>query len=450
MEAAAGVAAARGVSLPMPSLQPSRKEWRAVTEHSVRGNEDLDHSKLAQDERTIYEVQQGREPVDVDFCSVMIDGSLNNEIVQQRLHSVVRQRDELQQMEIELRAQLIARSEIMEMQNSFDAQIKDHTNANIKFQGQLHERENTIHELERKMEAKERELHAIKLDNEAAWAKEDLFREQNKELASFRREHDNSEAERAQYIKQIHDLQEHIQEKERQFMELQEQHRVVQETIIIKDEQLREAQAWIARVQEMDALQSTTNHSLQAELRERTEQYNQLWLGCQRQFTEMERLHMHTIQQLQLELADARERTGTYSDEPHVSQTNSNDVHQFGHNNGSQLDVNGSSTHSGNSGVFPNGNAENVPSFVSAGNASPQVTALHPFVMHQQGVPHTVPSHVTQSHVGHFHSIPVISSLQHWQNEQAVSEGFQMATHNQYPSSQTEKNLLRSDNNNVL
>lgn len=58
------------------------------------------------------------------------------------------------------------------------------------------------------------------------------------------------------------------------------QHRVTQETILYKDERLREAQSWIARVQEMDALQSTT---LQAELRERTEQYNQLWLGCQRQ-----------------------------------------------------------------------------------------------------------------------------------------------------------------------
>lgn len=61
------------------------------------------------------------------------------------------------------------------------------------------------------------------------------------------------------------------------------QHRVAQETILYKDEQLREAQAWIARVQEMDALQSTTNHSLQAELRDRIEQYNQLWHGCQRQ-----------------------------------------------------------------------------------------------------------------------------------------------------------------------
>uniref|UniRef100_F6HXS5 Uncharacterized protein n=1 Tax=Vitis vinifera TaxID=29760 RepID=F6HXS5_VITVI len=46
----------------------------------------------------------------------------------------------------------------------------------------------------------------------------------------------------------------------------------------------------------MDVLQSTTNPSLQAELRERTEQYNQLWLGCQRQFAEMERLHLHANQ----------------------------------------------------------------------------------------------------------------------------------------------------------
>lgn len=57
------------------------------------------------------------------------------------------------------------------------------------------------------------------------------------------------------------------------------QHRAAQENIMYKDEQLREAQAWVQRVQ----LQSTTNQSLQAELRERTEQFNQLWMGCQRQ-----------------------------------------------------------------------------------------------------------------------------------------------------------------------
>ncbi|XP_028055005.1 uncharacterized protein LOC114259206 isoform X2 [Camellia sinensis] len=473
MEAAAGVAAVRGVSMPMPTSQPSRKEWRVVSEHSVRNSssEDLDRSKLGQsDERTIYE--QGREPADVDFCSITIDGSLDNDILQQRLHGVARQREGLQQIEIELRAQIIARSEIIEIQNNFDAQITEHANANVKLQEQLHEMEQTIHELERKTEEKDRELHAIKLDNEAAWAKDDLLREQNKELQTFRRERDNSEAERAQHLKQMHDLQEHIQDKERQFLELQEQHRVAQETILFKDEQLRDAQAWITRAQEMDALHSTTNHSLQAELRERTEQYNQLWLGCQRQFAEMERLHLHTIQQLQLELADARERSGTYTEESRVSQTNSNDALQYGQNNGNQLDVDGGVTTNSNSGDLPNGNVENVTSFVSTGNASTQadhvhgapiapssllgmptylppgqVTALHPFVMHQQGVPHSVPAHVTQSHVGHFHSVPAISSLQHWQNQQAASEGLQVPTHNQYPSSQTDQSLLRPDTN---
>ncbi|XAR52160.1 hypothetical protein NMG60_11020083 [Bertholletia excelsa] len=474
MEAAAGVAAARVVSLPMTSSHHSRKEWRAVSEHSVRtvGSEDVERSKFGQsDERTIYEVQQGREPADVDFCSITIDRSSDSDMLQQRLHSVARQREELQHMEIELRAQMIARSEIIEMQSSFDAQMKEQANANVKLQEQLHDMEHTIHELERKMEEKDRELHAIKLDNEAAWAKEDLLREQTKELQTFRRERDNSEAERAQHIKQIHDLQEHFQEKERQFLELQEQHRVAQETILFKDEQIREAQAWISRVQEMDALQSTTNHSLQAELRERTEQYNQLWLGCQRQFTEMERVHMQTLQQLQLELADAREKSGTYADESHVSQTNSKDASQFGQNNGDQLDANGSVTPNSDSCVLPNGNAENVSPLVSTGNVSAQaehihgvpiapsllgmpaylppgqVTAMHPFVVHQQGVPQSVPSHVTQSHVGHFQSVPAISSFQQWQNQQTSSGGLQVTSQNQYPPSQTEQNIMRPDAN---
>ncbi|CAL8128102.1 unnamed protein product [Prunus armeniaca] len=458
-------AAARGSSMPMPP-PPTRKEWRAVSDHhSARnlGDEELERSKLGQsDERTIYE--QGREPVDVDFCSITIDGTLDQDLLQQRIDDVSRQREELQHMEIELKAQMIATSEIIELQNNFDAQIKDHANAASKLQEQLHEREQTIHDLERKMEEKDRELHAIKLDNEVAWAKEDLLREQNKELANFRREHDHSEAERAQHIQQIHDLQEHIQEKDRQLIELREQHRLAQETILYKDEQLREAQAWITRVQEMDALQSTT---IQAELRERTEQYNQLWLGCQRQFAEMERLHMHSVQQLQLELADARERSGTYTDESRTAQSNSKDASQFGQNNGNQLDMN---TSSGNTGAIPNGNSDDVQSFPSTGNASTQidhvagvpispssllgmpsylppgqVTALHPFLMHQQGVPHSMPPHVPQSHVGHFHSVPAMSSHQQWQNQQAPSEGLQISTQNELPSSQNDQSIIRSD-----
>lgn len=83
---------------------------------------------------SFIKVQQGREPLDVDFCSITIDGSLDNDRLQQRLHDVSRQREELQQMEFELRAQMIARSEIMEMQNRFGSQLKEHANSATKFQ----------------------------------------------------------------------------------------------------------------------------------------------------------------------------------------------------------------------------------------------------------------------------------------------------------------------------
>ncbi|KAK4273846.1 hypothetical protein QN277_017162 [Acacia crassicarpa] len=458
MEGMASVSTAtttRGSSLQMPS---SRQEWRAVAEHHLARNPDdkeLEQTKLGQsDERTIYE--QGREPLDVDFCLVTVDGTLDNDILQQRIQDVARQREELEHIEIELRAQMIARTEIIEMQNSFDAQLTEHSNAASKLQEQLRERDHAVHELERKMEEKDRELHAIKLDNEAAWAKQDLIREQNKELATFRMERDQSEAERAQHLQQIHELQEHIQEKERQLMELQEQHRVAQETNVYKDEQLREAHAWIARVREVDAYQTTTNQTLQAELRERTEQYNQLWMGYQRQFAEMERLHLHAIQQLQLELAEARERSVTY---------NHKDSSQFGQDNGTHFDVNRGNTSNGNNGLLPNENSDSAQPFASNGNAAiqtdhvpgvpiapsslhgmpsylppGQVAALHPFVMHQQGVSHSV-----APQVGHFHSVQALSPMQQWQNQQDASEGSQVSIQDDSSSSQADQNSLSLD-----
>ncbi|XP_019437328.1 PREDICTED: uncharacterized protein LOC109343478 isoform X2 [Lupinus angustifolius] len=473
MEASASAAAsARGASLHIPPSQ-SRKQWRAVADHhhSTRNPDDdkLENAKPEQsDERTIYEVQQGREPLDVNFCSLTLDGTLDNDILQQQLHNVVRQRHEVLQVEIELKAQVIARTEIMEMRSTFDAQLKEHANNASKLQEQFHEKEHTIHELERKLEDKDRELHTIKLDNEAAWAKQDLLREQSKELATFRRDRNHSEAERAQHINQIHDLQEHFQEKESQLIELQEQQRVAQEAILYKDEQLREAQAWIARVREMDVFQSTTNQTLQAELRERTEQCHQLWMGFQRQYTEMERLHLHTIQQLQLELAEARERSGTYSDD---SQMNSkNDVTQFGQDSGNQFDLNGGSASGGNNGHLSNQSSDNVPPFASSSNATiqtdhvpgvpitpssllvppsylppGQVTTLHPFVMHQQGMPNSVSSHVPQSHAGHFHPVPAMTPLQQWQNQQVVSEGSQVSIQGGPSSSHNDRSLLSSD-----
>ncbi|KAJ4956582.1 hypothetical protein NE237_013365 [Protea cynaroides] len=479
MEATAGVTAGRVGSLPVPSSQCARKEWRAVSENSApnAGCEDvvvgqeLERPKLAQsDESTSYE---GAGPLDVNFCSITMDGGLDSDIFQQRLHSITRQREELQQMEIELKAQGIARTEIMEMQDNLDAQINEHANAAAILKEQLQEKDQTICHLEANMEEKERELRAIKIDNAAAWAKEDLLREQNKELVTIRRECENSEAERAQHLKQIHELKEHIEEKDRQLLELEEQNRVAQEAILYKDEQLREAQAWIARVQEMDALQSTNNHSLQAELRERTEQFNQIWLDCQRQFADIERMRLHTIQQLQLELAAARERSGIYNDESRMAHAAAKDASPFGQNRGSQFNVTESGTLNGNSGAPLNGNVDNVAPFVTSGNSSTkndhvpgvpiasssllgmgtylpagQMTTLHPFIMHQQGVPQPVPSsksHVFQSIVNHFQPLSAMPSPPHWQNQQAVSKGLEMPNQNKYQLSQTEQNLLRSD-----
>ncbi|KAK9672376.1 hypothetical protein RND81_12G096800 [Saponaria officinalis] len=450
----APVGASRGVLLSQSS-SPSRKQWRVVSEHSARnvGNE------------------QGQELNDgVDFCSIQMDGisSVDDGILQQRIHNLARQREEMQQVEIELRAQLIAKAEIMEMQSNFDARLQEQSTAITSLQEQLREREQSIHELERKLEEKERELHAVRLDNEAAWAKEDLLREQNKEIANYRREHDSIEAERAHHRQQIHELQEHIQDKERQMLELQDQNRVAQETILYKDEQIRDAQAWMGRVQEMDVLQSST---LQAELQKQTEQYNQLWLGWQRQFVEMERLHLQAIQQLQLELAAVRGNTRPYNGESSVSQNASSDGSQIVPNSGTHVEANGSVTPNGSSGGLANGNAENSQQYISSGISSSQtnhapglpvtpsiigipsylppaqVTAMHPYVMHQHGAGPAVGSHVPQSHVGHFQSVPTMTSFQQWQNQQAVSEGPTESAQNQYSLSQAEENSSRSESN---
>jgi len=85
---------------------------------------------------------------------------------------------------------------------------------------------------------------------------------------------------------------------------------------------------------------------------------------------------MHTIQQLQLELADARGRSGSYTDESHLSQSNPKDVSSFSQNNGRQLDVNGTTASNANNGALQNGNADNALSFASTVNVPNQVGFL--------------------------------------------------------------------------
>lgn len=117
---------------------------------------------------------------------------------------------------------------------------------------------------------------------------------------------------------------------------------------------------WITRVQEMDALQSITTHNLQAELRERTEQYNQLWLTCQHQAD-----HIHGV-------------------------------------------------------AIPPSTLLGMTSHLPPA----EVASIHPVIMHQQlqVYPNSASTLVLQSRLGQFQSIPAASPLQHGQNQQASTE----------------------------
>lgn len=433
------------------------------------GGEELEHVDAAQSaERTIHEVGVGTH--DAGFCSITIDngGRMNDDMLQRKLQEITSLREQLQQMEIEL-ARATARSEMLGLQNSFEVKLKEQIDSNNNLKEQLHEREHHILELERKVEEKDRELRAMKIDSEAAWAKEDLLREQNKELASFRRELDNSEAERAQHLSQICDLQEHIQGKDSQILALQEQNQLAQETIHFKDEQLREAHSWISRVQEMDALHTSTNQSLQAELRERTEQFNQCWISIQRQFVEMDRHHMQVIQQLQLELSEARESAGKYKDNPEVNPANSMDSSSY---NANQINVKDDIKSSALLGFTSNASADGTTVYVSTSNPSKsehapgvpvlqssllgtngfispgQISPVHSFVLNPQSVPVTMASansHIPKSHMDHYQSTPTIPNHQSLQNQLALSDVSQTPNQNKDPSTQTEHNLLGRD-----
>lgn len=71
-------------------------------------------------------VQNGREAVDLDYYSITMDGDL----LQQQIHNISKQKGELQQMEIELRAQMIA----MEIKRNFESQSTEYANAAARMQ----------------------------------------------------------------------------------------------------------------------------------------------------------------------------------------------------------------------------------------------------------------------------------------------------------------------------
>ncbi|XP_048545807.1 uncharacterized protein LOC125524820 isoform X1 [Triticum urartu] len=427
----------------------ARKEWRAVPDAPLRTNgaEDAaERVKMAQSEgRAIYQDESGGLD---DFCSITIDGTggLSEDILQQRLQSIVRQREELQQVEIDLRAQAIAHPQIIEVQRRFGEATKEHLVAAEKLKEQLHEREKYILELEMKLDDTHRELDALKIDHQTVWANQDLLREQTKEIASFRRERDNSEAERAQHLKQIHDLQEHLREKESQYLALEEQHRVAQDNILYKDEQLRDAHAWITRVQEMDILQS---QSLQAELRERTDQFGQCWATFQQQYVEMQQGFLHTIQRLQLELIELRDRTGEQEDVSQAAQEGSAEA-SYVQSKGSNMAANGSALADGNQSTndsFKGNNAHAVPVVPSllglSGFVPPgQMAGMHSYMLHPQGIPQSLAS--PNSGVPQFGTFqPTIQPTMHWPNQQEAQAASQTPDATNYHPSQSDQNALQ-------
>lgn len=63
-------------------------------------------------------------------------GGMENveDALEQRLHNVSRQREQLQQAEVELKAQFFARAEVHRIQNSFEQQSKQHADVVVNLQ----------------------------------------------------------------------------------------------------------------------------------------------------------------------------------------------------------------------------------------------------------------------------------------------------------------------------
>ncbi|KAL3695744.1 hypothetical protein R1sor_009820 [Riccia sorocarpa] len=408
------------------------------------------------DEAVLYEEmhrpQQRNEHLDSGLNSMSMDSGLNSmdipdDAFQQRLHEISRERERLQLAEVEMRAQYIARSEVVRMQNGLDEQAKQHAEIVNNLQGQIQEREQQIRHLEQQLEERERQLRVNQMEtNEAVWAKDGLLREQTNELATLRRERDSAvsehkaavsqfEAERAELIGQLENIKEQLREKDRQLQEAEEQNRNSHDIILFKDEQMRDAQAWMSRATDMDAYYVNTNNSLHNELRERTEQMNNLWVGYQRQLADVERYHAQMVQRLQQELSEAREQNrvlmgaaapersegkderGSFTDGKEVGRGEGSDekgskIPLSSSNNASRIKTN--IAESGN--VISNGNTEglmpilfprDVPLKVEHATGIPVVpapilnitpvlppaapiTAIHPFGVHQQGLPPTL------------------------------------------------------------
>lgn len=76
-------------------------------------------------------MQNGREQVGLDYFSIRMDGRCSDaELLEQRIHNVSKEKGELERLEIELRAQMMA----MEIQRNFESQSAEFANAAARMQ----------------------------------------------------------------------------------------------------------------------------------------------------------------------------------------------------------------------------------------------------------------------------------------------------------------------------
>lgn len=84
----------------------------------------------------------------------------------------------------------------------------------------------------------------------------------------------------------------------------------------------------------------------------------------------MERHHLQAIQQLQLELAEARKKNGNYEDGSQITHENSTDSSSY---NGNQINVIDGGKSNGHLGFASNGSVDGTSSHVLSSSSSSKV-----------------------------------------------------------------------------
>lgn len=153
------------VALKFSSLPPPSKECPADSDyHIVHKKEKMERSSLSQcDEGKMYEVQHGRGYANIKLSSIIVDCSLDDDMLQQQVVGLKIQKEELHLIDIGFEVQGNAKIGIIEIQNNFNDQTEVHEDVATVLE-LLCERQHPNHDLERRIEVKDTKV--IKQDME--------------------------------------------------------------------------------------------------------------------------------------------------------------------------------------------------------------------------------------------------------------------------------------------